>query len=78
MDKHPLPSNIAQYFWGDDLGQLSVSKNQKYITQTLLENGNRDALVWLFSLVNKQTVKSMLPTLKLSEKSAHFWNIYLS
>ena len=78
MDSQQLPSFITQYFWGDDLKQLSLNKNQKYITQTLLEQGNNDALRWLFSTIGKQTVKNYLPTLKLSKKSAHFWNIYLS
>lgn len=78
MDNQPIPSNIAQYFWGDDLRELNISKNQKYIIQTLLEMGNSEALKWLFSAIDKQTVRNFLPTLRLSKKSAHFWNIYLS
>ena len=77
MDNQSFPSYVAQYFWGDDLTHLDLSKNKKYITQTLLEMGDRDALKWLFSTVDKETIKSLLPTLKLSKKSAHFWNIYL-
>lgn len=78
MDNQSLPSNISKYFWGDDLGQINVNKNQKYIVQTLLEMGNSDALRWLFSTIDKQTIKNFLPSLKLSEKSANFWNIYFS
>lgn len=78
MENQLLPSYIRQYFWGDDIKQLNINENQKYITQTLLEIGNNDALRWLFSTIDKQTIKNFLPTLKLSKKSAHFWNIYLS
>lgn len=78
MDNQSLPSDIALYFWGDDLKQLNINNNQKYIAQTLLEIGNSDALRWLFSKIDRQTIKNFLPTLKLSKKSAHFWNIYLS
>lgn len=78
MDDQPIPSDIARYFWGDDLRELNVSKNQKYIIQTLLETGNSEALKWLFSTIDKQTIKNFLPALRLSEKSAHFWKIYLS
>lgn len=78
MDNQSLPSIITRYFWGDDLKQLNISKNQKYIVQTLLDIGNRDAIRWLFSKIDKQTIKHFLPTLKLSKKSAHFWKIYLS
>ena len=77
MDKQPLPLYVTQYFWGDNLAQIDLSKNQKYIIQTLLEMGGSDALRWLFSRITKEKVKSFLPTLKLSKKSAHFWNIYL-
>ena len=78
MDNQPIPSDIARYFWGDDLKQLSINKNQKYIIQTLFEIGNSEALKWLFSTIDKQTIKNFLPELRLSKKSAHFWNIYLS
>lgn len=78
MDSQSMPSYITQYFWGDDITELNVNRNQKYIVQTLLEIGNSDALRWLFSTIDRQTIKNFLPTLKLSKKSAHFWNIYLS
>lgn len=78
MDNHQLPPFITQYFWGDDLKELNLSKNQKYIIQTLLERGNTDALRWLFHYIDKKTIKDYLPTLKLSKKSARFWNLYLS
>lgn len=78
MNNQSLPSHVTQYFWGDDLSQLDLLKNQKYIVQTLLETGNSDALHWLFSTIDRHTIKNFLPTLKLSKKSAHFWNIYLS
>ena len=77
MSNQLIPSYVTQYFWGDDLTGLDLSKNQKYIIQTLLEMGGSDALRWLFSTIAKEKIKSFLPTLKLSRKSAHFWNIYL-
>ena len=62
MDNQSLPSDIARYFWGDDLKQIDVNNNQKYIVQTLLEMGNSDAIRWLFSKIDRQTIKSFLPT----------------
>jgi len=78
MNTQSIPTNLTGYFWGDDLTDLTVNKNKKYIVQTLLDRGNSDALRWLFSTIDTQTIKDFLPTLKLSKKSAHFWNIYLS
>lgn len=78
MNSTQLPEFITRYFWGDDLKQLDFSKNKKYILQTLLERGNQKAIQWLFSILDRDSLKSMLPTLKLTKKSAHFWNIYLA
>ena len=78
MNSTQLPEFITRYFWGDDLQQLDFSKNKKYILQTLLERGNQKAIQWLFSILDRDSIKSMLPTIKLSKKSAHFWNIYLA
>jgi hypothetical protein len=78
MDNHSIPAFVTQYFWGDDLAELDIERNRKYIVQTILERGDSDALLWLFAKVDKQTVKELLPTLKLSKKSANFWGIYLS
>lgn len=78
MEKSSIPSFLKPYFWGDDLTKFNLNDNKKYIIQTLLENGDTKALRWLFSTFGKQTVVAFLSTLKLSQKSAHFWQIYLS
>ena len=78
MNTTQLPEFITRYFWGDDLQQLNFSKNKKYILQTLLERGNQRAIQWLFSNLDRDSIKSLLPEIKLSKKSAHFWNIYLA
>ena len=78
MTQQPFPDYVSKYFWGDNLQELDLEKNKKYILQVLLEQGNQTAISWLLRKVNKQTIKNLLPTLKLSKKSANFWNIYLS
>lgn len=73
-----LTPQVLKFFWGDNLSQLNWSQHKKYITQTLLEKGDSDAINWLFSLASKSEIKELLPTLKLSSKSSHFWQLYLS
>lgn len=73
-----LPPSAARYFWGDNLQALSLDAHLRYITQTLLEKGDIDALQWLFSMLPTPVIKTMLPKLKLSKRSAHFWEMYLS
>jgi len=77
MDNTRIPGFISQYFWGDDLSQLHLEKNKKYIIETILEKGDKDAIHWLFSKFDKKTVAEFLPELKLSKKSANFWEVYL-
>lgn len=76
--KPSLPPTITKYFWGDDLSQLSWEKNEKYITQTILEKGDHNAISWLLSHVDKSYLKKQLPHLKLSDKSTNFWSQYLA
>lgn len=73
-----LPATIHQYFWGDNLDELSWQKHKKYIIQTLLDKGDVSALKWLFQQTNKQEITQMISSLKLSPKSNNFWQLYLS
>lgn len=73
-----LPSYVTKYFWGDNLDELDIPKNKHYIIKTILEKGDENAIKWLFSTIDRNTIKSTLPSLRLDKKSAYFWNIYLS
>lgn len=73
-----LPEKFHRYFWGDNLTDLNWQEHQKYITQTLLEKGDIDAVSWLLQTVEKSQLLNQLPELKLSAKSSNFWKIYLS
>lgn len=78
MNTPELPATIAIYFWGDNLSDLDTQKHKTYIIQTLLEKGDRRALAWLFAIYGKSTIKTVLSKCRLSKKSAHFWQTYLS
>jgi len=73
-----FPPQVTRYFWGDDLSELELSHHKKYIVQTLLEKGDVDSISWLFLKLSKTKITKLLPTLKLTPKSANFWHIYLS
>lgn len=73
-----LPHFVTKYFWGDNLNQLNWQDHQKYITQTILEKGDRQATAWLLQTTDKISLKQQLDSLKLSPKSTNFWKIYLS
>lgn len=73
-----LPDQVTQYFWGDSLMELAWEKHKNYIIQTLLEKADFQALQWLFQQTNQAEILSLLPSLRLSPKSANFWKVYLS
>jgi len=73
-----LPQNVLKFFWGDSLDELNWEKHKEYITKTLMEKGDKDALVWLFERTDKNYLKKIVSKKKLDKKSENFWNIYLS
>lgn len=76
--KNSLPKTLNKFFWGDNLDELNWQDHRKYITQTLLEKGDREAISWLLSVVDRSKLLEQLPEFKLSLKSNNFWKIYLS
>jgi len=73
-----FPSSVTQYFWGDDLNQLSWPKHQTYIIKTLLQQGNLKSLKWLFQKKSKSALKKFTQKNHLDSKSKNFWAIYLN
>ena len=73
-----LPQNVLKFFWGDSLNELSWEKHKEYITKTLLEKGDKDALSWLFERTDKNYLIKIVKEKRLDKKSENFWNIYLS
>lgn len=73
-----LPDYVTKYFWGDDLSELSWEKHQRYVTETILNRGDAEAVKWLFQKVDKASLASSLNSYKLNPKSANFWKVYLS
>ncbi|MBU1500143.1 hypothetical protein KKE48_04730 [Patescibacteria group bacterium] len=73
-----LPKYLHQYFWGDRLSELNLNDHRRYITQTILEKGDRQAASWLIKTTGKKNLKKSLSSLSLTPKSANFWQLYLS
>ena len=73
-----LPKFLHRYFWGDRLEELNFKNHRRYITQTVLEKGDRQASAWLIKTVGRKNLKKSLVRLSLTPKSANFWRLYLS
>jgi len=73
-----LPKKIAKYFWGDNLEELNWKGHRDYITKTILEKGDLEALEWLFGKTDRNYLKKIAKKEKFEAKSKNFWNFYLS
>jgi succinate dehydrogenase flavin-adding protein (antitoxin of CptAB toxin-antitoxin module) len=73
-----LPQNVLKFFWGDNLSELNWESHKEYITKTLLEKGDKDAIRWLFERTDKDYLKKIVKEKRLDKKSENFWNLYLS
>jgi len=73
-----LPKSVERYFWGDDLSELNWIDHKKYIIETILEKGSRSSAAWVIDQAGKDEIIQLLPTLKLSQKSANYWKQYLA
>jgi hypothetical protein len=73
-----LPNQVQKYFWGDSLEELDSKTHFHYITQTILDHGDEVSLQWLFAIYPEESIQTELPNLKLTQKSANYWNLYFS
>lgn len=73
-----LPDSVKRLFWGDDLSQVNWPEYETYITQTILEKGDYEDVIWLLHQKSKNELRQSLSLFKLSPRSKAFWSIYLS
>ena len=71
-----LSPQVRGYFWDINTKKASPKKHPKYYMTRILEEGNREAVNWLFRVYSKKKIKEALPTLKLSDRSANYWHLY--
>jgi len=76
MKNPKIPSYVDKYFLADNLDQLDCQIHQQYITEKILNLGDKQAINWLFRQYKKSEIKAMLPDLKLNLKSKKFWELY--
>ena len=73
-----MPKTILNYFWGDDLEELSWEKHKDYITKTILEKGDLEATRWVLKKTNRAYLTRLVREETIDPKSKNFWSIYLS
>lgn len=75
-----VPLSLKPYFWDVQLSNLSIDHHRDFILGRLLEDGDRQALQWVFRTYARNLILGFLRrrgTELLSKKSWHFWSSQL-
>lgn len=73
-----LSTHIRRYFWDIDPDSGSPKKHPRYYITRILEEGDWQAVNWLLRMFGKNKIKYLLPTLRLSDRSANYWRYYFN
>ena len=71
-----LSPAIRKYFWDINPQQATPAKYPHYYMTRILEKGDTAAVDWLLAEYGQDQIKMLLPSLKLSPKSANYWRHY--
>jgi len=66
-------------FWDIDPSCLDLQENKDYIIERILELGDQEALIWLFSTYAQSDIKRVLSkSRRISRKSFNYWSLVLN
>ncbi len=72
-----LPAKLALYFWDVSLNEIDLEKHKKFIITRILNEGDHQAVAWLFDTYDKETIKkALLSARNLSVKTTRCWQNY--
>ena len=72
-----LPDYLKVYFWDIEIDELDLHQHSHFIITRILNEGNDQALKWLFDLYDRETIKNTVKASRsLSLKTARCWQNY--
>lgn len=74
-----IPDELKIYFWDVPVDTIDLCKHSKYVITRILNEGNHEALIWLFQTYDVQEIKNVVQTARnLSLKTARCWQNYFN
>lgn len=74
-----IPGEIKKYFWDIDAKKLNPKESPEYVSERLLEYGDRPALKWLFKNYPRNFLAGLvLKSRRMSPRSANFWSLFFN
>lgn len=72
-----LPDYLRVYFWDIEIEELDLQLHSQFIISRILNEGNDQALKWLFDFYDQETIKNTVKVSRtLSLKTARCWQNY--
>ncbi len=72
-----IPDYLHVYFWDIALDELDLDKHCFFIISRILNEGNDQALAWLFDQYDRETIKNAVKASRsLSLKATRCWQNY--
>lgn len=74
-----MPKSSLKYFWDVNPKSLDSLKNQSFIVERLLEQGDLESLTWINHMYPKNEIREIADhSRRLSPKTKNFCTLYYS
>ena len=71
-----LPEFLKKYFWDCDFENISLREYPFFIIERILNFGNSDAIRWLMSNVDEESIRKIVKSSRnLNKKTKNYWEI---
>ena len=71
-----LPEFLKKYFWDCDFENISLREYPFFIIERILNYGNSDAIRWLMSNVDEESIRKIVKSSRnLNKKTKNYWEI---
>jgi len=71
-----LPEFFKKYFWDCDFENISLQEYSVFIIERILNFGNSDAIRWLMSNVDEESIRKIVRSSRnLNKKTKNYWEI---
>ena len=78
MENEELPGMLRKYFWDCNFEDLTMRQYPIFISERILNLGDKDSVGWLFSKVDKEFLIDLVnKSRNLNKKTKNYWNLIL-
>jgi hypothetical protein len=73
-----LPKRYKKYFWDCDFNELTLEKYTFFISERILNYGNKESVKWLLNHISLELLNNVVSRSKnLDKKTRNYWQLIL-